>query len=111
RHALPAGGAEEPSLLDASLAGGVDQPLGARKPARRLRALAGSVEQPEREPERAAGGTHRLAALQEGGMRAHTGLVAGRVVADEERGRGEAIEVFRPEGCLRIEGGETRTRV
>ena len=96
-NALPCGSAEEPSLLDAWLIDFVDQALRPGEPAGRLRLLARTLERDEGEPERAAGGTNRLAAFEIAGMCPRPCLHARVIVAGQEKGGGKRIEIGRIE--------------
>ena len=110
-RALAPGGAQQPPLFDARFSGLVDQPLRAGEPPGGRRLLARPVHEGEREPVGAACRADGLVALQESRVGPRAGVDARRVVADEVRRGGEAIEIVGVERHLRVQAREPCARI
>jgi hypothetical protein len=99
--ALDREGHEQVPLLHAVQVAVVQQPPGPGEPAAAAGQLA-PVQQAEGQPERAPGGTPRVAQPQPPVMRARPDVVAVGVPAQQVRGRGEPLQVLRRERALPV---------
>jgi hypothetical protein len=94
--------ADYPTFRGTGLIHFVQQPPGARQPARRLRSLSRVLVVAERQPVRAVDGAELLAALEKCGMRARQRRDARLHVAHQIGSHGEPLEIISIERRLRI---------